>query len=152
MPDLKDLSNLDDNKELVESKQKEIIKLPDMDEPYTFEDLQKYWNQFARSLEVAGKINISTTLKGSTLQFENHVIKLGLNTDLQRELINDVKEELMTYIRQNLKNTKVMLETYIMEVQQGKRLYTQQEKYEFLEEKFPAIKDLKKRLGLEIGF
>ena len=153
MPDLKNLDNLDDNKEVnTNSKVKEIIKLPDMNEPYTFEDVQKYWNQFARKVENEGKINISTTLKRSSLEFNNHILRLGISNELQKDLVNEVKEELMAFVRQNIKNTNLMLETFLTQQKQGKRLYTQQEKYEFLEEKFPAIKDLKNRLGLEIGF
>ena len=45
-----------------------------------------------------------------------------------------------------------MLKSQIVEIEKGQMLYTDREKFSYLKEKYPALKDLQEKLGLDPEF
>ena len=91
-------------------------------------------------------------VKNREPELEGNVIKIGLDNIVQEEQIIGFKERLMEYLRQCLQNTGIVLEAKVIEVEREKMLYTQQEKFNFLLEKHPKLKELKDKLGLDTDY
>lgn len=63
-----------------------------------------------------------------------------------------IRGELLKHLRTALKNDHISLQSVVVELNQEKMLYTDREKFEFLKKKYPALKDLQEKLGLDPEF
>ncbi|GGG23112.1 DNA polymerase III subunit gamma/tau [Pontibacter amylolyticus] len=77
------------------------------------------------------------------LHLENHVM-MDQFTSLSREILRELKQE--------TGNRSIKLRAEVMEVQEGNKLYTSQDKFNYLAEKYPVLVDLKQRFGLDTDF
>jgi DNA polymerase III subunit gamma/tau len=77
------------------------------------------------------------------LHLENHVM-MDQFTSLRPEVLRELKKE--------TGNRSIKLKAEVMEVQDDKKLYTSQDKFNYLAEKYPVIVDMKQRLGLDTDF
>jgi DNA polymerase-3 subunit gamma/tau len=78
------------------------------------------------------------------LQVENPVL-IDQFTSLRPALLAELKER--------LNNRSIKLRVEVMETdQEEQKLYTSQDKFNYLAQKYPVIIDLKSRLGLDTDF
>jgi DNA polymerase-3 subunit gamma/tau len=76
-----------------------------------------------------------------------------LHNHFQETLINTIKVDILTFLREKLKNNSIQLLGEIKAVEDSKKMiYTNREKFEHLMEKNPKLKDLKERFGLDTDF
>jgi len=66
-------------------------------------------------------------------------------------LINTIKPELVSFLRKELKNSKIQLNTIITEKVKGVVIYTDEEKYEELLKKNPSLALLKQKFNLDFS-
>ncbi|RAU82637.1 DNA polymerase III subunit gamma/tau [Pontibacter arcticus] len=78
-----------------------------------------------------------------TLHLENHVM-LAQFTTLRPILLSELRKE--------LGNKSIKLKAEVIELQDENKLYTSQDKFNYLADKFPVLVDLKQRLGLDTDF
>jgi DNA polymerase-3 subunit gamma/tau len=72
---------------------------------------------------------------------------------VQETMINNMKSEIVTFIREKLKNNSIILTAELMKPDETKKMiYTNREKLEHLMEKNPLLKELKDRLSLDTDF
>lgn len=121
-------------------------------DPVTIEQLKKEWNNFTNSLKQEGRDREFNTLNQEVVFDENLSIKLTLPNSFQSLTIEGLQQELLTYLRMKLNNSKIQLITEIEKVENKKLIYTNSEKFEYLAEKYPNLKDLKSRLDLDTDF
>ncbi|HRE66554.1 MAG TPA: hypothetical protein PLM56_00325 [Cyclobacteriaceae bacterium] len=67
-------------------------------------------------------------------------------------MLQSIKVDLLTYLRDKLSNGFIMLESEMQHQQTKKIAYTNKEKYEALVEKNPLLKTLQEKLGLDPEF
>ncbi len=60
-----------------------------------------------------------------------------------------LKAELQGYLRKALKNNKIFVEAIVEETAREDMIYTNKEKFAHLAKKYPALKDLQEKLGLD---
>ena len=60
--------------------------------------------------------------------------------------------DLVSYLRRELNNDEIKLKTTIVEEEISRKLYTSQDKLNYLIEKNPKILELQKRLGLDTDY
>lgn len=62
--------------------------------------------------------------------------------------------ELSTFIRERLKNNSILISGKLVEMKEDEKkvFYTPREKFEYLIEKNPMLKELKDRLGLDTDY
>ncbi|WP_299819771.1 DNA polymerase III subunit gamma/tau [uncultured Pontibacter sp.] len=78
------------------------------------------------------------------LHLENHVM-MDQFTALRPDILRELKKE--------TGNRSIKLRAEVVEAQdEGRKLYTSQDKFNYLAEKFPVIVDLKQRFGLDTDF
>ena len=78
-----------------------------------------------------------------TLHLENHVM-LDQFTTLRPSLLAELKKE--------LGNRNIRLKAEVMELQEGNKMYTSQDKFNYLADKYPMLVDMRQRLGLDMDF
>lgn len=67
-------------------------------------------------------------------------------------MLNNIKVELTGFLREKLKNTSIQVAGNLQTGEEKKVIYTNREKFDFLAEKNPMLKELKDRLGLDTDF
>jgi DNA polymerase-3 subunit gamma/tau len=81
-----------------------------------------------------------------------YLIELDIENKLQEDLLHTEKVELLNFLRTELKNFSIDLQTKLLEQIQKKRLYTSSEKYQHMLEKNPNLEEFRKRFNLDLDF
>jgi len=79
-------------------------------------------------------------------------VHLQVENDVQVAEFNSFKPEFLMYLRQGLGHNRLQVLIDVVQQENGRNLYTSQDKYNFLAERYPVLKDLKTRLGLDTDF
>ena len=67
-------------------------------------------------------------------------------------MLGNIRAELSAFLREKLRNNSVTLVGKLQEHADKKVIYTNREKFDYLVEKNPLLKELKDRLGLDTDF
>jgi len=76
---------------------------------------------------------------------------LEIDNRIQDDLIATIKPELVTWLRKELKNSKIQLVTKITETVKGRLIYTDAEKFDEMAKKNPQLAILKQKFNLDFG-
>ena len=76
-------------------------------------------------------------------------IIVKLSNEVLKYTFNNIKVELQAFLRTNLRNNKIVLDSIVEEIDNEEMMYTNKEKFEHLAKKYPAIKELQQKLGLD---
>ena len=147
-PSIKDAiaGKLDDDK-LTAKEQHEAYTRADEEEDFTFEDLQIKWKEYVDRL--ADRPNLQSTLSDVPEIEENNRLVLKIANSVQDSLINQIKPELVSFLRRELKNSKIQLLTRIEETSKEKLIYSDSEKYAEMIKKNPELDLLKQKFNLD---
>lgn len=118
-------------------------------EAFTDEALQEAWNAFA---EQRKKYLAEYQLLTQPYDRRDNEIVVFLHNPIQETILNTIKADLIGFLRKTLRNKAITLTGETLEIESGKMLYTNREKFDFLVEKYPALKTLRDRLGLDTDF
>jgi len=118
---------------------------------FELEELLVAWKNYSQKLNDDGRKAMAANLTLSNpVLVEAHRIQYLVQNESQLRELDLEKTELMGYLRKRLKNYSIKLELIKSEMSIQTRPYTADEKLKALEEKNPAIKLLKQRLGLQL--
>ena len=116
-------------------------------------DLQSAWTSFAESLKKKNKINLSSTLMaGKPVQEDDTTISFSVLNQVQEDEIGAIKIDLLTFLRNALKNPALQLKIIVDKNETERKPYTGEEKFQRLSEKNPALNKLRQQFNLEIDF
>ncbi|MBD0401276.1 hypothetical protein [Flammeovirga sp. EKP202] len=121
---------------------------------FTLEQAKKVWTSFADQYRENGKSKFASILLDEneiTLDSQLNIIVEITNT-IQSEHLNIVRPELLRQLRTELKNETIEISTKLIQIEESKepkRLYSPQDKLQFLQDKYPALKTLQQKLGLD---
>ena len=122
---------------------------PAQNEAFTPEQLHLVWLDFA---EQRKKFQAEYQLLIQPFEIrENHIIIQLLST-VQETMLNNFKNDLISHLRDNLKNNSILVVGELREQEEKQMLYTPRDKFEYLVEKNPILKKLRDRLGLDPDF
>lgn len=71
---------------------------------------------------------------------------------MQEDVLNSIKPDLLEFIRNKINNSDIQLESEIAKDETVKLMYTSNDKFRYLSEKYPLLADMKKRFGLDTDF
>ena len=124
-----------------------------LDRPIVLEELREKWSKFAEQRKLAGNDSEYLILNQHiSLKEDGVTVPLTLMSPLQEDTLNDLKPELLQHLRRTLGNAGLRLEVNIVREQKQRRPYTPAEKFNFLMDKYPQVKELKERLALDPDF
>lgn len=127
-----------------------VIGEDDFDESTIREALSEIIEDYKKK----GKSLEITVLK-QPFVLEGKKIKFKLIGDIQEDVFQKFKPEVLKFLRKKLNNASLLIHAEITEESEDpsvRKLYTNSDKFSFLLEKSPALKELQKRFGLETDF
>jgi hypothetical protein len=117
-----------------------------MNEPFTPEQLHLVWLDFADQRK---KFQAEYQLLIQPFEMRGNTIVMHLLSTVQETMLNNFRGDLISYLRDNLKNNSILVVGELREQEEKQMLYTPRDKFEFLLEKNPLLKKLRDRLGLD---
>ncbi len=137
------------NQEISAKEQHQLYSASDETNEFSTEDLKEKWELFLTRLD--DRPNLQSTLSRIPEIKDDFKLSLEIENTVQDDLINIIKPELVSYLRKELRNSKIQLVTEITEKAKGIIIYTDEEKYEELVKKNPSLALLRKKLNLDFG-
>jgi DNA polymerase-3 subunit gamma/tau len=114
--------------------------------------LQQVWRELA---EARKQVSMSefTILNRPVQADAQHVVRLQLENTVQLDQFNAFKPEFITALRQRTGYRSLTIQTEVTHQEQnGMRLYTSSDRFEYLAQKFPVLLEMKQKLGLDTDF
>jgi DNA polymerase III subunit gamma/tau len=110
------------------------------------------WQQYAEQQQLDGNRQMFTTLTMNKPQLKDgYVVELIIHNQAQENLMIESKVSLVDFLRKNLNNYKVMLNTVIEEqAVDPDQAFTNKERYQKMVQKNPDLEEMRKQLGLEL--
>lgn len=123
-------------------------ELPIENQSFSELELIDKWQQFSDKLGDKPRIFNTLTSKEPKLEGE-HTVTFQIDNNLQEEKINDIRAELLDFLRVELKNSKIELKLLMDESVQESKLYTSEEKFKHLLSKNEELGRLKQEFNLD---
>ncbi len=146
-----DLSSLkaEINKPKVVEEEQEENKADLRNTPFTAEEMDTAWQQFLNSGNFQ---SLDQEVLKNPYQLEGNKVTVTIPNEALVSGFEKFRGDLLQHLRNTLKNDHIALQSKVVEVAKEKMLYTDREKFEFLKSKYPALKDLQDKLGLDPEF
>ena len=149
IPNLNDLEANYSKKEEIQT----AVMMGESKLEFSSDSMLKFWNAYAEKIKKEGKINIFTIMTANPpVLLDNFLIELLIENKIQEDLLSSEKVELLNYLRVEMKNFSIDLQTKYMEQTQKKRLYTSSDKYQHMLEKNPNLEEFKRRFNLDLDY
>ena len=121
-------------------------------EAFTKEQFEKVWMAYAETFkQQSPDFYITLTTRMPEVK-EDFTIELTIDNVVQEKELNDRKMDMLTFLREQLKNSKMQLQTVLNKNPENIKPFTPQEKFKKMNEKNPNLKKLKDKFDLEIDF
>ncbi|TVT38233.1 DNA polymerase III subunit gamma/tau [Hymenobacter setariae] len=121
--------------------------------PIDPELLRSVWQQLADERRAQDKMSDYMVLNRAVSADANHVILLTVDNPVQVVQFNDFRAEFMAELRRRTGHPGLIVQTEVAAAAPtGRKLYTSNDKFAYLAEKYPALQEMKQRLGLDADF
>ncbi|WP_321995657.1 hypothetical protein [Draconibacterium orientale] len=137
----------DDKKQLSAKEQFKLYSKADETEPFTAVQLEEKWKAFLPRLDDRPSLKATLSIL-PTIQ-EDCTLLLEVDNRIQDELLVNIKPELVSYLRKELRNSKINLKTVVSDIVREKVIYSDIEKYQEMAKKNPNLALLKRTLNLD---
>ena len=115
--------------------------------------LQAVWQQLADERRAQEKMSDYLVLNRAVAADTGHVIILTVDNPVQVVQFNDFRAEFMAELRRRTGHPGLTVQTEVATAAPtGRKLYTSNDKFAYLAEKYPALQEMKQRLGLDADF
>ncbi|WP_026461485.1 DNA polymerase III subunit gamma/tau [Adhaeribacter aquaticus] len=118
----------------------------------TQENFQTVWQSLINQKKAGDKMSEYMILNRPVTLDQNLEILLQVENPVQVAQFNEIRADFMAELRQRLGNNRVNIKLEVKEQDTGRKLYTSQDKFAYLSEKYPVLPELKKRLLLDTDF
>jgi len=136
-----------DAKQLSAKEQHQLYSKEDEVEPFTEEQLKEKWNEFLPRLEDSP--NLRSTLSRVPKLQEDYSLLLEIDNTIQNDIIATIRPELVSFLRKELRNSKIVINTVVTDIKRKKVIYTDIERYQEMANKNPNLALLKRSLNLD---
>ncbi len=124
-------------------------KLNELKKEFSQEDVIEKWKLFAEGIKNDEPRLYSTLTAHLPELKDGFLIEVVLNNPLQEKAIKAKWNDLLIFLKQKLENGSIKLNTLIAKKENTERLYTDEEKFGFLNKKNPNLGDLRTKLNLD---
>jgi DNA polymerase-3 subunit gamma/tau len=118
----------------------------------TNDDVKGAILKYAELKLIEGARQLSISLSTSEVQFENNVITITTNNEIQKEQLILEKHHVLDSLRSLLENNKITLEIYTSKIETKIKAFKPVDVFKDMAEKNPVITNLKKTFDLEIEY
>jgi len=121
-----------------------------IDHPVALGKLRQEWSKFVEQKKRIGQDQVYVVLNQEVnLMDDGSTVPLRLSNSLQLDKLNEIRQELIQYLRKQLHNHKINVTAEIVREEKQRKLYTASEKLDYLMEKHPSVRLLRDKLGLD---
>jgi len=154
LPGLRDVGTaLGDPKQKTENQAAEPAAPTGPLPPIAPELLQSVWKQLVDERRAQDKMGDYMILNRPVAAGADHIITLALENPVQVVQFNDFRAEFTTELRRRTGHPGLLVQTEVSTAAPtGRKLYTSNDKFAYLAEKYPALQEIKQRLGLDADF
>ena len=131
----------------------ESVKISEAQLAHSFsqDELETAWGNLCNYLEQKGKFSLFSTLSyRKPLLKNNFVLEFCIDNTVQKEEIESEKMNLLGFLRKELRNFSISLETIITVDDRERKPYTAGDKFKRMSEKNPSIIKLKQLFDLDL--
>lgn len=119
-------------------------------EPFTQEALEEQWNNFGQILEQRGKkILLSYMTLSKPIKMGNNILLEFPNEGSKHDFETNYNE-LVTYLKTNLRNFDIKIKITVIETFKPKVHYTNEEKFKHFKELNPVIEQFRNTFELDL--
>ncbi|MCB0401467.1 MAG: DNA polymerase III subunit gamma/tau [Flavobacteriales bacterium] len=119
--------------------------------PYTVDAFIKEWNSFKEQLLLDGKSSLASAFD-KIPSIENDIIYLMVENKVLHDEFKAHQAEFLEHIRLSLKNHNIQVTIEVNKDVASKKAYTPQEKFIKMSEKNPDLKELVRKLDMDVGY
>lgn len=120
-----------------------------LNEPFTKEQFEAKWAEYLTRL--TDRPNLKASLSRTPEIVDGARLSLKINNSVQNEEINKIKPDLVSWLRKELRNTRIELITDIVAQEVEYKPYSETEKLNEMVKKNPNLALLKQRFNLDFG-
>ncbi|WP_247231989.1 DNA polymerase III subunit gamma/tau [Telluribacter sp. SYSU D00476] len=125
---------------------------PEKTTPLTVENLNAAWKEFAEiRKQERDSITEEVTLNRE-VELDGTTIRMALDNDLQKETMQSLRGDLLTFLRHRFQESSLNIEPRVAPQEVKRMPYTPQEKFNYMAEKNPYLRELQQSLGLDVDF
>ena len=124
---------------------------PAGEKPFDKNELYYQWYRFANALPQEQSAMSARLKNMEPVLKENWRVEVGVENQQVLQSAQALKDDLLKYLRQQLRNGKISLDFRLMEPSESKRAYSRQEQYAQMLQHSPALVRLAQALHLELS-
>jgi DNA polymerase-3 subunit gamma/tau len=125
----------------------------DAAEDFTIDDFLKHWIDYAAKIKQDGNMGLFTVFTANApVMLEPYKFEVIVGNKAQETQFRDEKPGILNYLRTNLRNFSIEVNTRIDEIKASKKPYTTSEKFQHMASKNPQLAELKRRFNLETDY
>lgn len=118
----------------------------------TVDTLATAWQEFIDELKDEGPRIISMFKSIKTELEEDNTIRIFLTNAAQKDIfVQDYKQNLSNFLLSRFRIRNLEIETSVDQIEDNEILYTDEQKYNYLQSKYPELKEFKKTFNLDIS-
>jgi DNA polymerase-3 subunit gamma/tau len=119
-------------------------------EAFNEKELIEKWHAFSNKMGDRPRIFNTLTSKDPKLE-ENSIVSFVIDNNLQEEKINEIRNELIVYLKKELRNDDIVLKLLITDLEEeNNKLYTTEDKFNHMLAKNQDLAKLKKEFNLDL--
>lgn len=118
-------------------------------EPFTPEQLEAKWNEYL--IQIADRPNLRSTLSSVPELTDGNKLLLRIGNSVQEEEIRLIKPELVSWLRSELRNDGIELNTRLEKVESERMIFSDSEKLQMMMQKNPDLYELKQKFNLDFN-
>lgn len=134
-----------------EGDKEEVSNVQLRTKPYSEDDLTTAWQEFTSRFKVKG-LHQEVLLLEEPYRLQDHQITVSIPNEALELTFEKFRSDLLQHLRDKLQNDQITLNSQVIEIKREKMRYTDREKFDYLKEKYPALRDLQEKLGLDPEF
>lgn len=148
-PSIKDAlaGNITEKKDEEQVQKSVYTEYGDYTEAFSAEQLAVKWTEFLDSL--TDRPNLKATLSSVPELTDGNKLMLRIENSVQEEEVRIVKPELVSWLRRELRNSGIELNTRLEKVESERTFYSDSEKLQLMMQKNPELYELKQKFNLD---
>ena len=120
-------------------------------ENFTQESFIEAWMAYSGIAKAENKMNLVALMENYTPTLkDDFLIEIQVENKLQENELISQKTDLLNYLRPQLKNYAIQIQSMIVEQMENKKPYTSTDKYHFMVKKNPKLKEFRKAFNLDL--
>lgn len=144
------LNTVFEAKEEASSEENDLVEGSEFRE-VTFNAFIGKWNELAEKMKAESRITIYTIMTANPPRLKGNTIEIDVENAVQSDQLKEGKIDLLNFLRVQLGNFALDIETFEVAQTVVRKAYTSQEKYQAMAMKNPALETLRKTFNLGLS-